>query len=829
MKLVNATVVRTQLSGIARRPGRLLLTGLSVLIACFLVFGAFLAQDVALRATADALSTTPPATDVVVTTVGVNGLTAEELARIRATPGVVEAVGRVEASLRIKAADRSNLTVVADPGSGPLSRIRLVSGSYPTGPGQVAVDSRTAGRLAVRAGDRITLDKGAVVVTGVVDGPADPGERAYAPDVVAAGLSFNPGEYPRIDIRTTNAQSLISDLGASFAREGTRALSVRSGQAMRSMEVREAAKPVERVFALIAMFVVVSVGAAALVATATFRIVFAQRMRQLALLRTIGAQPGQLTRALLVEGAVVGLVAGAIGVLAAQGASYAASVGARYLGTALPAPEFQTGTAIGVVIGAVLLTVCAVTAPAFKASRAAPLQAFRASSTLSAEGRISAPRLVVGLLLTVAAVGLIAYLVATRPEPGQADFDSDGALIQLVLAATAAFGALIALGPVVVGPVLAAVSWPLRRYSATGRLAVGGVGGAPRRAAGVAVVVALGVALIVATVVGTSGLMSYLDGKLATRAPADLIVSGQDDRSGISASAVTALRKDPALADVTTFRTTHVRLGQQDATALDLDLTALPALRAILPAQGAPQPGEVVLAEWAASALQVGRGDRTTLRSETGEVSVTVRAILPLNGPFSSGVVLTPGDLDRLGASGPAVLANAAASGEKGLNAARDAVKRAVADAEVSTLADLRTQATGQVSALLAVALGLLGLTVLIAVVGIGTTTVLSVHERTSEIGLLRALGLGRGGVRVMITSEAGLYGAIGAALGLLLGVPFAWLAISALNIGVPLTLPLGQLGVVVGALVVIAAVAGFVPARRAARVSPVAALATTD
>jgi len=135
----------------------------------------------------------------------------------------------------------------------------------------------------------------------------------------------------------------------------------------------------------------------------------------------------------------------------------------------------------------------------------------------------------------------------------------------------------------------------------------------------------------------------------------------------------------------------------------------------------------------------------------------------------------------------------------------------------------------GQVSGLFAVALGLLGLTVLIAVVGIGTTTVLSVHERTSEIGLLRALGLGRSGVRMMITSEAGLYGAIGAALGVLLGVPFAWLAVSSLNMGVPLTLPLGQVGLVVAALVVIAAVAGFVPARRAARVSPVAALAATD
>ncbi|WP_394618543.1 ABC transporter permease [Lentzea sp. JNUCC 0626] len=794
MNLLNATVIRTQLSGVGRRPGRLLLTGLSVLVACFLVFGAVLARDVALRAVADSLSTTPVATDVVVTG---SGLSAEQLAAVRALPGVAEAVGRVESTVRLRGVNRASLTVVADPGAGPLSRVRLVSGAYPAAPGEVAVDQRTAGRFAVAAGSRIALDDGSLLVTGVVDGPPDPGERAYAPDAVAAALGG--GAYPRIDVRATDPVAAGQVLAGMSSVLGLDVVtSVRSGAAARAAEVRDASSQVDRVFELIAMFVAVSVLAAGLVATATFRIVFLQRLRQLALLRTVGAQPGQLVRALIVEGAVVGLVAGVAGVLAAAGAVRAAVAIAG-----MPSPEVSAGAAVAVVIGSGLLTVGAVAAPAFTASRAAPLQVFRASSTSAGESRISAYRLVVGLVLVVAAVGLIAVLVTSGPSD---DPDGDNALVLLVLAVMATFGALIALGPVVVRPVLAVVSWPLRRFSAVGSLAAGGVGGAPRRAAGVAVVVALGVALIVATFVGTSGMTAYLDDKLASRAPADLVVSDVDG------AAVAALRASPALKDVVTFRSASVKAGDLDVPVLDFGAEVA--------------PGEVVLARWAASSFGVGVGERVTLGAD---VSVVVREVLANDGPFSSGAVLAPSDLERLGPSEPMVLANASGSGEEGLIAARDAVRQVASGADIGMLSDLRDQARAQVSGLLAVALGLLGLTVLIAVVGVGTTTALSVHERTGEIGLLRALGLGRGGVRTMIAAESGLYGAIGALLGLVLGVPFAWLAVGALNIGVPLTLPLPELLLVAVVLVVITVLAGLWPARRAARVSPVAALATVD
>jgi putative ABC transport system permease protein len=154
------------------------------------------------------------------------------------------------------------------------------------------------------------------------------------------------------------------------------------------------------------------------------------------------------------------------------------------------------------------------------------------------------------------------------------------------------------------------------------------------------------------------------------------------------------------------------------------------------------------------------------------------------------------------------LLANAAEPGEDGRNAGQKAMQqltRGRTGLDVQVLADQRDQANLVLNGVLAVAIGLVGLTVLIAVVGVGTTTALSVVERVRESGLLRAVGLSRGGLRAMLTAESSLYGVIGATIGLALGVPYAWLSIKALGVNAPLALP----------------------ARRTSQVSPVAALAT--
>ncbi|GGN58901.1 ABC transporter permease [Actinoplanes lobatus] len=826
---MTASVLRTQLSGVSRRPGRLLTTGLSVLVAAFVVFGTVLAYVIVTRTTLDTFSETPEAVSLVVYAAGGESLTPGQVAEVRGTAGVRQAVGRVTATFTVGDASSGNeLELIADPGSGPLSRITLLSGGYPRGDREIAMDRRAAARLGTTVGGTLRLHTGdrsgkpvTVTVTGVVDGPRDTAERAYAHDEAVARISGNPG-FPRVDVLAADGADVPSMMNGWSERllDDPRAyVSVTTGEAMRVREAHDAVRQLDQIFALVAMFVAIAVVATALVATSTFRIVFAQRLRQLALLRTIGAQRNQLILALAVEGAVTGLVTGAVGVVLAQLAGLAAPAVAAASGRTLTGPGVPLAAAVAVVAGAGLLTAGAVLAPAFAAAGVAPLQALRAASTLAAERGVAAPRLVAGLLLVAATAGL-GWRTAGR-------MGSSDALLHLVGVGALGFGALIVLGPVLIRPILAVAGWPLRRLGATGNLAVSGIGGTPRRAAAVSVVVALGVTMLAGTVVGISSLRLWTDREMAARTPADLAMFAESP-DGLD-KAMAGVRADPRFRDVTPFRMADFTApsGNFSHGAIAIDMAAMPALRRLEAASGdiaALGPGTVILSAVAASDFGARVGDVVTLRSD-GAARVEVVAILTGEAPLRMGAVLTSADLDALGDSSAGFLADVA-TGTRNEALAEFRRLSGPAGAEVAVLADERDKADGEVSSLFAAALGLLGLTVLIAVVGVGTTTGLSVLERTQEFGLARALGLTRARLRMMVGLEAGLYGLIGAVLGVVLGVPMAWLTLESLRLDLPLTFPAGWLVTIVAAIAGITVLAGLLPARRAARVSPVAALA---
>lgn len=494
-----AAVLRTQLAGALARPGRLLMTGLSVLVAAFVVFGTVMAQQITEQTTVDRFRGTPEAADLVV--LGDDDvITDAQLKAVQAVPGVAEVATRTENGVSLAEVSRRYLELQGDPGSGPLSRVRLVAGGYPDGPLELAVNRQAAQRLDIEPGERVgllvpvggdaeetdgtdgtdetrTVD---VTVTGVVEANSDREATGYAPAAALNAMGHIEG-YPRIDVRAepgVSAEALTERLSAVFQRTPGAAFEFAPGDTVRAEEARAAVDQYADVFRLIAMFLAIAVVAAALVATSTFRVVFAQRLRQLALLRTIGAHRGQLVRALAVEGALVGLIAGTAGVLLALGAGYAAPVIAHAAGLSLSAPAVPVAAAVAVVLGAVLVTVGAVLAPASSAAGVSPLQTLRSAGTLAGERGIGLPRLVVGLLLAVGAVGLAGVLLGDLPEPGDLNYDSVAGLMLTVLSGTLAFLALITLGPLLVRPLLAIAGWPLRRLGPTGTLAVGGIGGA---------------------------------------------------------------------------------------------------------------------------------------------------------------------------------------------------------------------------------------------------------------------------------------------------------------------------------------------------------------
>jgi putative ABC transport system permease protein len=845
---MSGAVLRTQLTGVARRPTRLLLTGLAMLVASFVVYATVLAQQITERTMLDNLAGTPAAVDLVVR----GSATTDELARITAIPGVGDAAGRLQAGADIGGAQFLNLA--ADPGTGPLAVTHVTQGRYPSGPAEIAVTKRTAERDGLPVGTTVSMRTSwgsdgkptapvKVQVVGLVDAPDDNGATAYAPEATVSALT-KATTLDQIDLRLAPGASasavrsaVDSVVAAAPKPKDSDRPAVLTGDKVRHEEAVAAVADINDLFAVVAMFVAIAVVAAGLVATSTFRIVFAQRMRQLALLRTVGAGRGSITRALATEGALTGLVAGLVGVLAALGIGHTVAPIGRSFGLPMVGPGVPVKAALGVLLLSVVVTVLAVLAPAVSAARVAPLEALRASSTTGGRRDIGWARWAAGLLLAAGAGLMIAYVVHSLPGRDAKDYDPMPVLLSVVASGALAFFALIALGPVLVRPVLATVGWPLRRLGPVGRLAVGGVGGAPRRAAAVSVVVALGVTMIAGMIVGGASVRILADRQLASSAPADYEVTASGD-GRLSVAAVQRAQTRPELRHVTPYRRiSGVTIGGQDTEldANDLRMAALPTLSKLDVAAGstaAMGPGKVVISGFTADTTGLEPGDRTVIRAGKHRVEVTVAAKLGDSAPLGSGMVLDPGDLTRLGAPATysGLLADAATAGEDGRDAGQSALRQITAGAPglgIDVLADQRDDIKLNLDAILGIGIGLVGLTVLIAVVGVATTTALSVVERIREAGLLRAVGLSRGGLRAMLTAESSLYGVIGAAIGLLLGVPYAWLAIKALGNSMPLSLPVGQLAIVFVVLVAFTALAGVLPARRAAKVSPVVALGT--
>ncbi|WP_431973994.1 FtsX-like permease family protein [Micromonospora haikouensis] len=852
-----AVLLRAQLVEAAHRPARTLLTGLAVIVAAFVVFGTVLAYQVTERTVLAGFSGTPAAADLVVT--GGDGVPLRTLDAARRLPGVAEAVGRTDHFHEFADDPRAGLSVYADPGSGPLATVRVVQGRYPATAGELAVTRRTVDRLGLGVGETLRLAGAApdrpvaVTVVGVVDAPDDPGETGYTTEAFAARLGGSdqlrqvevrlaPGVDPdAVSAALARAASAPgpSAPGASAGpseRAGDGVL-VRAGAEVRRAEADEVSGRVQDLFALVTMFVAIAVVAAVLVAISTFRIVFAQRMRQLALLRAVGAPRAGLFGALVVEGAGTGLVAGLAGVLAAYGVGHGLPPVLRASGLAVASPGHPVAAAVAVALGAALVTALAVLAPAVAAARVAPLEALRAASTTAGRRGVGRLRAAAGLLLAVGAL-LVALLVASRlPGPDTENYDPANPLLAIVASGALAYAALVALGPLLVRPVLAIVGWPLRRLGPLGRLAVGGVGGAPRRAAAVSVVVALGVTLVAGALVGSASLGTLLKRELAGMAPADVAVTARGD-GPLPAGLVQRVRGIGELARVVPYRSSpDVRVAGAEVDGLaatDLDLRALATWADFGASAGRltdAGPGRVVLLRFLAEQAGVRPGDEVTVTRGDRSVRLRVAATMA-NTPVGAGLLVDPADLDRLGVpAGPTgLLADVAGDDDRARTAAVRAL-RAAGGQQVGIVvtADDRDELDGRLDALLGVLLSLLGLTVVVAVVGVGTTTALSVVERTRESGLLRAVGMSRHRLGAMLTVEAGLYGVLGAALGLLLAWPYSWLTVAALGQDAPVEFPAGQLAGVVLALAAATALAGLLPARRAARVSPVTALGAGD
>ena len=842
-------MLRVTLQGVRGHVVRFLLTTLSVMLGVAFVAGTFVLKD-SLDATFDGISEGITAgTDVVVRGKVVNAAVADtgdlrqpiritEADTIAGIDGVRSAhpdlggtavlVGRDGTAVRNGGAPAFGFAFHPD-----SSSLTLVAGRAPTSSSEVVVESTTLEKSGWKVGDRTKL----VVAGGVHDvtivgeerfvgGSA--GQTIVSVDEASAQKWFAPdGTVQSISVRAQPgvSQTELRDRIVPRLAAGQEAI---TGAAYTAETKSEFAKNLSFLGTFLKIFAGISLVVGVFIIFNTFSMLVAQRTRELALLRAVGAARAQVVRVVLGEAVVIGLAGGLLGLLAGVGlaAGLQALVGSFGLKIDSGLPVHASTVLWSVVIG-VGVTVASAVLPALRAGRIAPVAAMR--DDIALPERSLRRRGVVGALALGLGVAVMVYGV-TALEGG------DAAKV-LGLGALLTFLGMVIAAPLLSRPVLHLIGAPGAALSRTvGKIARDNTLRNPRRTATTAISLMIGLALVSAFAVIAATTNASIDKLVDDQVKADFILSGGnspfDNTIAKQAAALDGVSAvvDQGLVPVKLAGTQTTGAGVSgtglaQTVALDVeagDITSLDAGKVALSHGFATDHhlsvGDVVTATVGISRnqkLQVGAV--YTDSQAVGTPVLVPRALYERSVPaaqqvsFAAFVKLAPG-----------------ADAAKVRRELTDLVKPQLV-VSVQDKAEFKKANRGQVNQLLGILYALLGLSVVIAALGIVNTLALSVFERTREIGLLRAVGMTRRQLRRTIGNEAvltALFGAVlGTALGLTLGVLLQRvLADQGLD---TLALPWGQ----VVATFVLAGVVGLLaalwPAWRASRLDVIRAISS--
>lgn len=566
------------------------------------------------------------------------------------------------------------------------------------------------------------------------------------------------------------------------------------------------------VFALIAMFVSV------FIINNTFSITVAQRSKEMAMLRGLGASRRQVTTTVLIEATVSGAIAAAVGIGAGIGVAQILRGLIKLLGFELPAGPvvISTGsmaTAFGL---GVFVTVISAVLPARAAGRIPPIAALR-GLTIEAVGSIRR-RIVIGAVVTAAGVGALLAGLSSRT-------------VSVVgLGALASFAGIAVLGPAIVGPGVRLIGAPFAATGVAGDLAVQNAIRNPKRTARTASALMIGVALVAfMAVVGASTTASFAVSIDQNFSGTHVIDSGGlDVATGFTPELADQLRTTPGIDAVSEFRLAKARLnGAGDVTDLDAynaasigELVDLGDVDGDLGALGAD--GIAIDRDYA-DANDLTLGSVISAVFATGDADLTVRALYDgsewVNSQFMDTTgfdALVPAGLDyRVYVSGDDTAVQQVASDYSGT---RVLDRTEFADTVGATIEQF-----------LAVIYALLALAVLIALLGVANTLSLAIFERTREIGLLRAIGTTQRQIRAMVRDEAMIVALLGTSIGIGIGTFFGWAVLRTLeDQGFnTLIVPGTRLAIIALIGAAAGAVTATLPSRRAARLQVLDALAT--
>jgi putative ABC transport system permease protein len=708
-----------------------------------------------------------------------------------------------------------------------LSSVRLVEGSAPSAADDVVMDKGTATKFHFRVGDRVRVLSGGppqtFTITGIVTfGTADnlAGATLAGFDLPTAQALFNTrGHYDTINILAKPGADNVR-LQRAIAKILPPGVQVVSGQTVASELSSAVSNALSFLSTALLVFALISLFVGAFTIFNTFSITVGQRTRELALLRVVGASRRQVFRSVLGEAVLVGLAASLIGLGLGVLAAVALKALLGTFGITLPAAPlvFEARTVVLALAVGVGVTGISAIAPARRAVRIAPVAALvesREEQTESLRRRVT--------IGSLAAVGGVAALVAGLTSP---------AIGLVAVGAVAVFIAAGLLAPIVARPLSGMLGRPLAvLLGVPGRMGRENSMRSPRRTAQTAAALMVGIALVSAIAVLGASLSRSARTNLESAVTADYIITGPS--SGFSTSVAAAVSGIPGVSTVTNvykgqFELRGSRSSLAGVTPDDLPRTVNLALTAGSGAR-ALAAGRLLIDTTTATAKHLSVGSVVPVTfAQTGPATIRIGGIFKANPLIGSYVVGAGFFRSHFHNPLPTGVLVSTQPGAGHIERAINNYLSVYPNVGVQSRAQFEQAQQASVNRELGLVYVLLALAIVVALIGIVNTLMLSVFERTHELGLLRAVGMKRRQVRAMIRSEAVIIALFGAVIGVLVGT----------GLGVAFALSLKQQGIteiaipyasLVGFLVV-AALLGLAaaswPARRAAKLDVLAAIA---
>ncbi|MFI6769900.1 ABC transporter permease [Streptomyces sp. NPDC050355] len=713
---------------------------------------------------------------------------------------------------------------------GKDARYPMRSGAAPKGTHEFALDAHTADTAGYKVGDTVRLSVDGPVreqkLTGVFttdDGAvAAGGSLALFDTRTAQQLFATPGAFSEIDVKAapgTSQSALKAAIDKVLPKDGaesTTGKQLADEQAKMIAASMDGMKTGLLVFAGIALFVGVFIIAN------TFTMLVAQRTKELALLRAVGASRRQVTRSVLIEAFVVGAVAAVTGLVAGIGIgagmrALMSATGARFPDG--PLVVSPSTVLISLLVG-IVVTVLAAWLPGRRAAKIPPVAAMN-SVHATATAKSLVVRNTIGALF--AGAGAAGVLVATGMDDGKAVMVG-GAVLLLI-------GVFI-LTPLLSRPLIALAAPVLRAFGISGALARQNAVRNPRRTAATASALMVGLTLITGMTVIAGSVQKGID-KMATDAlKADYVVS-MASPTPLSPDVAKKIAGLDGVTASSPLRNSPSRIGTdpQSLTGVNgADFGKLTRLDFVKGSLGDLRGDRTVVDDATAKEKGWQPGSRFPVTFEDGKkgtltVSGVYRGNEMINGVILDTTTLAP---HQKQITDMKVMVK---TKDGATDAAKDSLVKALGKNPAITVADKQDVSDGiakMFNLMLNMLYGLLAMAVIVAVLGVINTLAMSVFERSQEIGMLRAIGLDRRGIKRMVRLESLVISLFGGVLGIGLGVFFGWAAGELISGSLPtyeLILPWARIGVFLALAALVGVLAALWPARRAAKLNMLAAI----